>query len=49
MGRGTGVVECLCGCGVVEGGFGAVVQFLGGDVDVGLVAGDGGSSGGCGG
>jgi len=34
---------------VVEGGFGAVAWFVGGGVEVGVVAGDRGSRGGCGG
>ena len=39
------LVECFCGGAVAEGGSGAVVQLVGDGVEVGLVAGDGGSFG----
>ena len=41
MGGSNELVECLCGSVVVEGGSGAVVQFIGDGVKVGLVFGDG--------
>ena len=43
MGGSNELVECFCGGAVAEGGSGAVVQFVGDGVEVGLVAGDGGS------
>ena len=45
MGGSDEFVECLGGGVVVEGGSGAVAQFVGDGVEVGLVAGDGGSFG----
>ena len=45
MGGSNEFVECFCGGAVVEGGSGAVVEFVGDGVEVGLVAGDGGSFG----
>ena len=45
MGGGNEFVECFCGGAVAEGGSGAVVEFVGDGVEVGLVAGDGGSFG----
>ena len=45
MGGSNEFVECFCGGAVAEGGSGAVVQFVGDGVEVGLVAGDGGSFG----
>ena len=39
------LVECFCGGAVAEGGSGAVARFVGDGVEVGLVAGDGGSFG----
>ena len=45
MGGSNELVECFCGGAVAEGGSGAVVQFVGDGVEVGLVAGDGGSFG----
>ena len=45
MGGSNEFVECFCWGAVVEGGSGAVVQFVGDGVEVGLVAGDGGSFG----
>ena len=45
MGGDNVFVECLGGGAVVEGGFGAVVELVGDGVEVGLVAGDGGSCG----
>lgn len=45
MGGSNEFVECFCGGAVVEGGSGAVVQFVGDGVEVWLVAGDGGSFG----
>lgn len=41
MGGSDELVGCLCGGGVVEGGSGAAAWFVGGGVEVGLVAGDG--------
>ena len=45
MGGSNELVECFCGGAVAEGGSGAVVEFVGDGVEVGLVAGDGGSFG----
>ena len=45
MGGSNEFVECFCWGAVAEGGSGAVVQFVGDGVEVGLVAGDGGSFG----
>ena len=45
MGGSNEFVECFCGGAVAEGGSGAVVEFVGDGVEVGLVAGDGGSFG----
>ena len=45
MGGGNEFVECFCWGAVAEGGFGAVVELVGDGVEVGLVAGDGGSFG----
>ena len=45
MGGSNEFVECFCGGAVVEGGSGAVVELVGDGVEVGLVAGDGGSFG----
>ena len=45
MGGSNEFVECFCGGAVAEGGSGAVVQLVGDGVEVGLVAGDGGSCG----
>ena len=45
MGGSDVFVECLGGGAVVEGGSGAVVELVGDGVEVGLVAGDGGSFG----
>ena len=45
MGGSNELVECFCGGAVAEGGSGSVVQFVGDGVEVGLVAGDGGSFG----
>ena len=45
MGGSNELVECFCWGAVVEGGSGAVVRFVGDGVEVGLVAGDGGSCG----
>ena len=45
MGGSNEFVECFCWGAVVEGGSGAVVQFVGDGVEVWLVAGDGGSFG----
>ena len=42
MGGSNEFVECFCGGAVAEGGSGAVVEFVGDGVEVGLVAGDGG-------
>lgn len=39
MGGSNELVECLCGSAVVEGGSGAVVQFVGDGVKVGLAVG----------
>ena len=45
MGGSNDLVECFCGGVVAEGDSGAVARFVGDDVEVGLVAGDGGSFG----
>ena len=45
MGGSNEFVECFCWGAVVEGGSGAVVELVGDGVEVGLVAGDGGSFG----
>ena len=45
MGGSSELVECLGGGAVAEGGSGAVARFVGDGVEVGLVAGDGGSFG----
>ena len=45
MGGSNELVECFCGGAVAEGGSGAVARFVGDGVEVGLVAGDGGSFG----
>ena len=45
MGGSNEFVECFCWGAVVEGGSGAVVRLVGDGVEVGLVAGDGGSGG----
>jgi len=45
MGGSNELVECFCGGAVAEGCFGAVARLVGDGVDVGLVAGDGGSFG----
>ena len=45
MGGSNEFVECFCGGAVAEGGSGAVVQLVGDGVEVGLMAGDGGSFG----
>ena len=45
MGGSNEFVECFCWGAVAEGGSGAVVEFVGDGVEVGLVAGDGGSFG----
>ena len=45
MGGSNEFVECFCGGAVAEGGSGAVVELVGDGVEVGLVAGDGGSFG----
>lgn len=45
MGGSSEFVECLGGGAVAEGGSGAVARFVGDGVEVGLVAGDGGSFG----
>jgi len=45
MGGSNKFVECFCWGAVVEGGSGAVVRLVGDGVEVGLVAGDGGSCG----
>ena len=45
MGGDNEFVECFCWGAVAEGGFGAVVELVGDGVEVGLVAGDGGSFG----
>ena len=37
MGGSNELVECFCGGAVAEGGSGAVVQFVGDGVEVGLV------------
>lgn len=43
MGGSNGFVEYLGGGTVVEGGFGAVIQFVGDGLEVELMAADGGS------
>ena len=45
MGGSNEFVECFCWGAVAEGGSGAVARFVGDGVEVGLVAGDGGSFG----
>lgn len=45
MGGSNEFVECFCGGAVAEGSSGAVVELVGDGVEVGLVAGDGGSFG----
>ena len=45
MGGSNEFVECFCGGAVAEGGSGAVARLVGDGVEVGLVAGDGGSCG----
>ncbi len=45
MGGSNELVECFCGGAVAEGGSGAVARFVGDGVEVGLVAGGGGSFG----
>lgn len=45
MGGSDELVECFCGGVVAEGGSGVVARFVGDGVEVGLVAGDGGSFG----
>ncbi len=45
MGGGNEFVECLGGGRVAEGGSGAVARLVGDGVEVGSVAGDGGSCG----
>ena len=45
MGGSNEFVECFCWGAVAEGGSGAVARFVGDGVEVGLVAGDGGSCG----
>ncbi len=45
MGGSNEFVECFCVGAVAEGGSGAVVELVGDGVEVGLVAGDGGSFG----
>ena len=45
MGGSNEFVECFCWGAVAEGGSGAVVELVGDGVEVGLVAGDGGSFG----
>ena len=45
MGGSNELVECFCGGAVAEGGSGAVARLVGDGVEVGLVAGDGGSFG----
>ena len=45
MGGSNELVECFCGGAVAEGGSGSVARFVGDGVEVGLVAGDGGSFG----
>ena len=45
MGGSNEFVECFCWGAVAEGGSGAVVRLVGDGVEVGLVAGDGGSCG----
>ena len=43
MGGSNELVECFCGGAIVEGCSGAVARLVGDGVEVGLVAGDGGS------
>ena len=45
MGGSNELVECFCGGAVAEGCSGAVIELVGDGVEVGLVAGDGGSFG----
>ena len=45
MGGSNELVECFCGGAVAEGCSGAVARLVGDSVEVGLVAGDGGSCG----
>ena len=45
MGGGNEFVECFCWGAVAEGGSGAVARLVGDGVEVGSVAGDGGSCG----
>ena len=45
MGGSNEFVECFCWGAVAEGGSGAVARFVGDGVEVGLVAGNGGSFG----
>ena len=45
MGGSNEFVECLGGGGVAEGALGAAARLVGDGVEVGLVAGDGGSCG----
>ena len=45
MGGSNEFVKCFCGGAVAEGGSGAVARLVGDGVEVGLVAGDGGSFG----
>jgi len=45
MGGSNELVECFCGGAVAKGCSGAVVELVGDGVEVGLVAGDGGSRG----
>lgn len=45
MGGVNEFIECFCWGSVAEGGSGAVARFVGDGVEVGLVAGDGGSFG----
>ena len=45
MGGSNELVECYCRGAVAEGCSGAVARLVGDDVEVGLVAGDGGSFG----
>ena len=45
MGRSNELVECFCGGAVAKGYSGAVARLVGDGVEVGLMAGDGGSCG----
>ena len=45
MGGSNELIECFCGGAVAEGDSGAVARLVGDGVEVGLVAGDGGSFG----